>query len=372
MALKRRNFFAIFGFCLLLTMLPLTSSVNAAALAQQGSAPTLQGACLQAPTNLDPTTLTREQLRAYGLPDEYAHTPAGKQEWLQTIARLKQDRHVCSASLSAADQAWFQAPSHSASFAARNQARFQPLAQSDLRPSVAMSPCGLNPPGNGQGCDLPDQAGNWALGSQNQYIYTSTKYNLPCPQNTNSINNGQASWWIGLGGGLGDAGDVLVQAGNEIHIDAQGHVSFVGFFESTGLLNGRPFDDIDSFSMPSAKCSSSMYVYLSDTGGDYFIMDGGGVNLTQLFSSWPVSDGMTDECAAERIFDHKHGYWLIFVDFNYIAFTNCEVNSDPIGKVRHYYTSMIDSNGNVLAYPGPISSSGLNFNMNWKQVGCTC
>jgi hypothetical protein len=94
-------------FCLLFFVIvnPLTDSFAPVAFAKSSNIQVSQNTCLQAPANLDPTTLTREQLRDYGFPDQYAHTAKGKLEWLYTIDRLKRDRHVCNASLSVKDPA---------------------------------------------------------------------------------------------------------------------------------------------------------------------------------------------------------------------------------------------------------------------------
>ena len=69
----------------------------------------------------------------------------------------------------------------------------------------------------------------------------------------------------------------------------------------------------------------------------------------------------------ERLHDAKYGYEIILANFNYLSFSNCYINSNSIGNLPHNYFVMVNNNGNALATPGPISSDGLNFNVNWRQ-----
>ncbi len=73
----------------------------------------------------------------------------------------------------------------------------------------------------------------------------------------------------------------------------------------------------------------------------------------------PVTAGDSGECFVERV----HGQTL--ADFNYIAFSNCYMNGNGIGNWPHNYYVMVNSSGQEMAGPGPITNNGLNYNVNW-------
>ena len=286
--------------------------------------------CLQAPANLDPTTLTDAQLRAYGLPER----PPAKTNltvWLQTINHLKQDHHVCTLAQdtsSLSQRRHVHRPLHTA-------------------PTVTGY--------------TGDFAGNYAFTQPGGFSYAGADWNLPC-MNT-STRNARASFWVGLGG-FQNSG-YLVQAGTDVGVDVNGNVSYVGWIESTNYKDYRY-----SFQLPNARCGNHMYVYTSSNyesnAVDYYIVDGGGVNYSTS-TNWPLSVDDTGDCMVERLHDAKYGYEIILANFNYLSFSNCYINSNSIGNLPHNYFVMVNNNGNALATPGPISSDGLNFNVNWRQ-----
>ncbi len=107
-----------------------------------------------------------------------------------------------------------------------------------------------------------------------------------------------------------------------------------------------------------------MYVEAdSFTSSDYYVVDGGGQNYS-AGENWPTTVGDTAECMVERLHNSSNGAFYDLANFNYLAFTNCYAGYNSIGNDPHNYYVMSE-NGIELAGPGPISSDGLAYNVNW-------
>ncbi len=74
--------------------LALLFPLSAFAQHQTVHATTTPTPCLQAPANLDVTTLSMVQLMSYGLPLRPSN-PNAYAQWLQTANRIKKDQHIC-------------------------------------------------------------------------------------------------------------------------------------------------------------------------------------------------------------------------------------------------------------------------------------
>lgn len=315
---------------LLAFLVPL--SVNAASHVSKQS----QTTCLQAPANLNPAKLSTAQLEAYGLPlrpPSSANSQAYAR-WLRLANRIKHDHHNCRPQIAPDSLAHQPAPTADSQRTAHG-----------ITPNVTQ--------------EIDDTwAGNFDVANAGTYSTSSANWNLPC-MNT-STRNAVASFWVGIGGyGNGGGSGYTPQAGTDVHVDAQGHVSYTYWIED----NGYPTDyhDPNPYAMPNAHCGDTMYVEVDsplDGANEYYVIDGGGAD--QSFTrNWPVTSGDSGECFVERV----QGQTL--ADFNYIAFSNCYINSNGIGNWPHNYYVLDDSGGIEMAGPGPITNAGRNYNVNW-------
>lgn len=286
-----------------------------------------QSTCMQAPANLDPTTLSEAQLRAYGLPLRPNNSQA-QANWLKEANRIKLDRHICNPQLITGPKAHHSTHPHSTA----------------IHPNVTQY-------------TTPYWAGNYATGSQGSYTFSSANWNLPCT-NT-SVRNANASFWLGLGGFVRSGW--LVQAGTDVIVDGNGNVSYTAWVEA---ING--VDNILTYPLTNARCGNTMYVEVdSNYGGngvDYYVINGGGINLA-FSKNWPISVGDTGECMVER-----PNVSVPLAQFNYIAFSNCQINGNGIGNLPHNYDIITNSSGQLMAGVGPISSSGTDYNVTWYRA----
>jgi Peptidase A4 family len=295
-----------------------------------------QPTCLQASANLDPGVLTTTQLEAYGLPLRPSDRGA-QPRWLQNANRIKHDRHICNPQVI------------TGSFAHRSSRLHASTATAHVTPSVTQ---------------YTDDAfaGNFATGSKGDYTFSSANWNLPC-MNTGTTN-ARASFWLGLGG-FGGVG-YLVQAGTDVIVDGNGHVSYTAWIESTNYN-----DYVQTYSLPNARCGNTMYVEVDSNfegdGSNYYIINGGGINIS-MGKNWPTSIGDTGECMVERLHDSSGNLYNL-ANFNYIAFSNCLISANGIGNLPHNYYVM--TNGGLfpqeMAGPGPIAN-GTDYHVNWFRA----
>jgi hypothetical protein len=289
--------------------------------------------CTQAPASVDPTSLSSFQLESYGLPMR-PPSSAGSQaqaRWLHLANRIKHDRHDCHPQRAIGSFAHHPIPT--------------PDVQQGQRNIIS----------NVTKITDAAWAGNFDVAHAGTYSFSSANWNLPC-MNTGT-REAVASFWVGIGGfGNGGGSGYTPQAGTDVHVDAAGNVSYTYWIEDTGSN-----DYIDTYQMPNAGCGNTMYVEVDSpvAGANvYYIVDGGGVDQS-FTQNWPVTAGDSGECFVERV----HGQTL--ADFNYIAFSNCYMNGNGIGNWPHNYYVMVNSSGQEMAGPGPITNNGLNYNVNW-------
>jgi hypothetical protein len=313
-----------FTKCLTLALVILALAVlfPASAYAQQHKAAptrtTKSAPCLQASANLDVTKLSDAQLQAYGLPVRplNANTQAVAR-WLQRANRIKTHHHIC-------QQSFFS---------------------------------GTGSPNTEY--NNPYWAGNYAIQPLGSYVIADDNWNLPCV--STKYLNADASEWVGIGGAGNDLGYLIQTGTDEIIGKSNQDITYQAWVEAYSLNH----DHYIHWTLTSAICTDPVTAEvtsnLDSDGYDYYMIDVAGQDFSQI-EYWPTSDGSTGECIVEN-----PDLYPNFTDFNYIAFTGCDINSTPIGDLLHDYNNMYNKNdGHYLATTGPISN-GDDYTITWKN-----
>lgn len=272
--------------------------------------------CLQASANLDVAKLSDAQLLAYGLPVHPLIANAqAVARWLQRANRIKMDRHIC-----------------------------QQGIQSD-----AGSP---NTEYNNS-----YWAGNYAIQPLGSYVLADADWNLPCV--STKYLNADASEWVGLGGTGHDAVPIIQTGTDEIIGNSSQSITYKGWVEEYSPGH----DKTTTWTLTSAICTDPVTAEvtsnLDSDGYDSYMIDVANLDFSHI-EYWPLADGGTGECIMEN-----PDLTPNFTDFNYIAFTGCDINSTPIGDLPHDYNNMYDGS-RYLATTGPISN-GDDYNVTWEN-----
>ncbi|GHO79376.1 hypothetical protein KSD_71470 [Ktedonobacter sp. SOSP1-85] len=85
-----------------------------------------------------------------------------------------------------------------------------------------------------------------------------------------------------------------------------------------------------------------------------------------MSESWPLSVGDAGECMVERSHD-SYGNLITLANFNYVAFSNCQINTSGIGNLNHDYDVLNNNSGQLMAGVGPISN-GTDYRVTWYRA----
>lgn len=326
MKCTRYPFFNLLLRCIgsVLVVFTLAVLFPLAAFAQQRgtvSSPTKPPACLQAPANLDVTKLSEVQLQSYGLPLR-PHNSDAYAAWLQKANRIKTHHHVCEPPLVTGSKAHHSPRVHH---------------NTEFNSTI--------------------WAGNYAIQPPGSYVIAYANWNLPCVNN--STRKASASEWVGLGR-AGINGSYLIQDGTDELVDSAGHVSYIGWIEAFGLP-----DYTQTWNLPIARCGDQVYAEVDSNfdsdGYDYYVVDTATYDFSRT-ELWPVSNGATGECIVEN--PNNKNSFPNFTNFNYIAFTGCDINTTGINDLPHDYYNLWN-NGHEMAHTGSITGND-NYNVYWR------
>jgi hypothetical protein len=227
-------------------------------------------------------------------------------------------------------------------------------------------------------------ADNEAVGSRGTYRAATVEFTVP----TLSLSNSSAdvAIWTGVGGDNNrDGGSgVLPQVGIVANASGNDGCNDHQYNESVWELAGAPNDN-GAVNLPLSRLciGDQVYAYVSSNletdGYNYYYIENettGSYNShTQSGSGTYFSDSATGECVVERVTNGLNQLDPL-AEFNPSTKTeeinNCEIiNSSgaeqSVGNWSHIAYQITNSSGTVLAYPGPLDSTGQNFPVHWQQ-----
>jgi hypothetical protein len=178
---------------------------------------------------------------------------------------------------------------------------------------------------------------------------------------------GLSSHWVGVG--LGESKTYpLVQAGEE------------------SPAGGKAYAWVETWYPGDKQGETKNLPGLTNIGGNVlsvhvtFTTAGVGIHITDettVVSSRQLPQtysGMIPDGHSEVISEDPNQEAQPLADFGNVTFTQSQAYSPatgwkPIGQLSHYYYTMSDIYGNVMARPGPLDSTGYDFTNYWEAAG---
>ena len=210
-------------------------------------------------------------------------------------------------------------------------------------------------------------SGNAANAARGTYRWASVDFIIPTYSTSN--RSAHVSIWAGVGGDGAIAGNpVVVQTGADISPSSLiiWYEVYPGFSEQSFNISSRSGNEIYAYAESN----------LNNSGYNYFFAENlatGAYN--SVYNYGHFSDSAIGECIVERPTINNN--FTALLEYNpgssshhTETLTSCTVgtnqSSNGIGNLAHFYYSMYDNSGNLLAYPGSISSSGYDYPVYWR------